>query len=639
MCLFARSSQTILSGAFARCLLIVTLFFASSAAYALCFGPPKQVYVGDTSSDSDCTYNDIQSALNAEGGTCPAVVNITREHTYTSQALTISGKGLTLKGWGDGVTCNLLKNCTTAGCLPAETGAPLVTLSGTTGSSVLHIDGSSGVTLIDLTLTGGIVNPQQGGGGVYFGGSGSLTTQNTTIDYNQAGYGAGIAMSPSGTAALTLGPNSVIQYNDATVNGGGILIEGQTTLTATSPNTYINGNTALSGSGGGVIVNGPATANIGSPGYFGLPVIEGNSAEYGGGVAAFAASQAPPTINLFTTDANNPVQVSGNVASHTGGAIYLKPYVPTGFSFESWPIFCADNFRLDNNIAQEGTAIYADEDHDINGDYIGSNVHLNDCAPAGAVACAAGVACNELSGNVAEDTNQQATDGAVILMQSSGFLQADRVKLTGNHGGAAIRVLTDQENNWSGGGGTVAVNTQLENCLLADNVLSGELFDATPGGGDNNKIVFDGCTIAGNQIGAPYLMLVQLSDNSSFVLRNSLIAQPSRATVDYDGSFDNFTAEYIVSNDITTLSAVGVGVKVGTPTFVNAANGDFHLQRSSIGVNYAPAGTTSHDLDGNTRVVNLPGVPDVYGPMDVGAYEIQLACAVSDTIFCDGFDG
>jgi hypothetical protein len=25
--------------------------------------------------------------------------------------------------------------------------------------------------------------------------------------------------------------------------------------------------------------------------------------------------------------------------------------------------------------------------------------------------------------------------------------------------------------------------------------------------------------------------------------------------------------------------------------------------------------------------------------MDVGAYEIQLACAVSDTIFCDGFDG
>jgi hypothetical protein len=619
--------------------LALALLLATTPAYAICFGQPKQVYVGDTSSDGDCTYNDIQTALDNEGGTCPAVVNITREHTYTNQALTISGKSLTLKGWGDGVTCNLLKNCTAVGCLPAETGAPLITLSGEDGNSVLHIDGASGVSLTDLTLTGGILTPAQDGGGIYFGGSGSLSLQNTTVEYNQAGYGAGIAMSPSGTATLTLGPNTVIQYNDATVNGGGILIEGQTTLTATSPNTYINGNTALSGSGGGLIVNGFAIANIGSSGYFGLPVISGNTAQYGGGIAAFAQSGVSPGVNLFTTDANNPVQVSGNVASATGGAVYLKPYVPTGFSFEAAPFFCADNFRLDDNISQEGSAIYADEDHDVNGDYLGSNVRLNDCAPAGAVACAAGVTCNEMSGNVAENTNQQPTDGAVILMQSSGFLQADRIKVSGNQGGAAIRVLTDQENNWSGGNGNLAVNTQLENCLLADNVLSGELFDATPGGGDNNKIVLDGCTIVGNQIGAPYLMLVQLSDTSSFAVRNSLIAQPGRATVDYDGSFDNFAAKYIVSNDITTLSSVGVGVRTGTPSFVDATNGDYHLQRTSIGVNYAPAGTTSHDLDGNARVVNLPDVPDVYGPMDVGAYEIQSSCAVADTIFCDGFDG
>src|ERR1700722_16416973 len=187
--------------------LSLALLLGTTPAYAICFGLPKQVYVGDTSSDSDCTYNDIQSALSAEGGTCPAVVNITREHTYTSQALTISGKGLTLKGWGDGVTCNLLKNCTTVGCLPAETGAPLITLSGTSGSSVLHIDGASGVSLIDLTITGGILNLQQGGGGIYFGGSGSLSLANTTVSYNEAGFGAGVAMSPSGSATLTLNSN------------------------------------------------------------------------------------------------------------------------------------------------------------------------------------------------------------------------------------------------------------------------------------------------------------------------------------------------------------------------------------------------------------------------------------------------
>src|ERR1700733_2386590 len=75
----------------------VFVFFAlfmigSGSAHALsCFGQPRQVYVGDTASDASCTYNDIQTALNDEGSGCPVVVNITHEHTYTSQALTISG--------------------------------------------------------------------------------------------------------------------------------------------------------------------------------------------------------------------------------------------------------------------------------------------------------------------------------------------------------------------------------------------------------------------------------------------------------------------------------------------------------------------------------------------------------------------
>ena len=50
---------------------LLALLLESGLAHAICFGQPQQVYVGDTSSDSDCTYNDIQSALNAEGGTCP----------------------------------------------------------------------------------------------------------------------------------------------------------------------------------------------------------------------------------------------------------------------------------------------------------------------------------------------------------------------------------------------------------------------------------------------------------------------------------------------------------------------------------------------------------------------------------------
>jgi hypothetical protein len=37
--------------------------------------------------------------------------------------------------------------------------------------------------------------------------------------------------------------------------------------------------------------------------------------------------------------------------------------------------------------------------------------------------------------------------------------------------------------------------------------------------------------------------------------------------------------------------------------------------------------------------VDLSDVPNLAGPMDIGAYEIQSdACSASDTIFCTGFE-
>jgi predicted outer membrane repeat protein len=614
-----------------------------SSAHALtCLGLPRQVYVGDTASDASCTYNDIQTALSNEGANCPVVVNITHEHTYTSQALTISGKKLTLRGWPGGVTCNLLANCNTVGCLPAETGSPLITLSGAAGNSVLHIDGSSGVSIQDIQISDGIVNPLQGGGGIFFGGTGSLTLGNSTISNNQAGYGAGIAMSPSGPATLTLGANTVIEYNDATVNGGGILVEGETTLTATSPNTWIQGNTALAGDGGGIIVNAPAVANIGSPGFFGLPVIDNNSAAYGGGIAV-EGSQNPPSdglLRLYTTDPNNPVSVSGNSASHTGGGIFVKPVYS---NTQNLTFLCAYDFRIDDNFAQEGAAIYSD----LNGVGGGGDVYLNldpvddtdnvcqKASAPGIVACAAGVACNEINGNIAQTTDNTPTDGAAILIQSAGTLFGYRFSMRENQGGELIRFLTDEDYDDLD---TVGGNT-LRDCLFANNTTTGNLIEAAPGGGADNVVKMDSCTIADNQIGAPYVMLTQISNSSHFALTNLIIDQPGRATVDYDGPLDNFTVEYLLSNDTSTISS-GTGVRAGAPTFVDAANGDYHLQRTSLGVNYAPPGTDAFDLDGHTRVVNLPGVTDVFGPMDLGAYEVQAACMLTnDTLFCDGFEG
>jgi hypothetical protein len=101
-------------------------------------------------------------------------------------------------------------------------------------------------------------------------------------------------------------------------------------------------------------------------------------------------------------------------------------------------------------------------------------------------------------------------------------------------------------------------------------------------------------------------------------------------------------AKYVLSNDTSTLPDT-VYVEQGEPTFVDAATGNYHLTPDSLGVDFAPGSTNSAaiDLDGAHRVVDLPRADD-FGPLDLGAYEVQiqevLACATGDTIFCSGFE-
>jgi hypothetical protein len=61
----------------------------------------------------------------------------------------------------------------------------------------------------------------------------------------------------------------------------------------------------------------------------------------------------------------------------------------------------------------------------------------------------------------------------------------------------------------------------------------------------------------------------------------------------------------------------------------------------SLGIDVAPAGNAAdRDLDNRPRDVDLPEHTNTDGPRDLGAYERPLsACDVSDTVFCNGFDG
>src|SRR5450432_1450176 len=425
---------------------------ACSHAAALCLAYPGHLRVG--ADPVNCQANDIQTAIDAVG-ICPVIIDITREHTYTTQHLTIDNKpNVTLQGWGDGVTCAQIPNFF-GGYAPPDTIAPLVSLDGSNDGNgrVVTITGNSNVSVRNLTIENGSASDAASGGGISFDGQGALELTRSTVSFNNAGYGAGINVNgSSGPATLTLDADTLILLNTASTSGGGIRMQGNSRLYALKPNTLIGYNHAPNGYGGGLEVLGPASADIGSSGYGGLGVIYDNDAQYGGGIDILTFNDGDAIVRLFTTDPNNPVQVSGNFASHTGGAVYLKPLFTGGDS-----ALCAYDFRIDDNAAQEGAAIYVDADYSLGtptGGSIAFNTTLNYgatnfCAKAsltsefGAVTCAPGVPCNQFVGNKAEDQNGQGTEGSTILLQNSSEMYSDRFSARANTGAHLLREVID----------------------------------------------------------------------------------------------------------------------------------------------------------------------------------------------------
>jgi hypothetical protein len=625
--------------------LMLALLSAAGHVHALCntFPPDLHVLVGDTAGDSACQYNDIQSAIDAASTNpqCTMTIHVTREHLWTQQHLNIADRNITIAGWNDGVTCADIRSiCDFISCpLPSPAANPLVTLAGSEGHSVLHIEGHSNVSLLNLELSGGSVGSDQSGGGIYYNGDGSLTLTSTSVSNNHAGYGGGIEMySPDG-ASLNLKEHSLVLVNTADVSGGGVRIEGNTRLYALDPSTMIGYNHAPNGYGGGVEVLGPARADFGSSGYGGLGVVHGNDAQYGGGIDILTfQGNANAIVRLFTTDAHNPVKISDNFASHAGGAVYLKPLF--GVIDTASAVLCAYDFRIEDNVAIEGTAIYADADYSL-GSARGGSIALNtnpllsfgnecvrsEAPPAlGAVACAPGVACNQFVGNKAQDQNGQPTAGSMILLQSAAALYGDRFSARGNTGAHLLREVGDISDYDS--------YALLTNCLFTGNTLTQELATQTDGGAASLSL--ESCTIADNQIGAPYTFLAP----AWLALSRTIIDQPGRSTVDPPITDPAYVA-YVLTNDRSTLPDIAY-VDEGEPSFVDAAHGDYHLFPTSLGVDSAPIDANTNaphaDLDRRTRVVDLPFVANNFGPMDLGAYEIQLPCAANDTVFCDGFE-
>jgi predicted outer membrane repeat protein len=600
--------------------LVAAFLFNPAIGQACTATAPDAFTVGNTAADATCNYDTIQAAIDA--ATCPAgtKIIITPERSYDAQHLSITNKNISLIGRGTAPHCNT-PQAVCGGIFPCPTN-PLGTLNGG-NNSVLTVRGNSNVLVQYLTITGGNHGGGGSGGGIDYDGTGTLTLDTSTVSDNTAGYGGGINVKGSGgPAELHINQRTLIIGNTATTSGGGIRIEGETTMTMNAPNTWVALNEATSGYGGGVEILNHATANIGSPGYLNAAAIYDNTAKYGGGIAVTADA----FLYLYTTDPLHPVGIDNNTAFNTGGGIYISPLNPSGSDI------CAANFRITNNIAQEGTGLYADVDSNGDGTQIFLNSNIFGCADKlvslGGVACDASQQCNIVHGNVAMavTNNNQPTNGAALLLQSGTFLTGTKLDVRDNHGGYALREL----------GNTIVpvfyTDVALSNCLFADNAVSHELILASDG---NSHLNLYNCTFAHDTIGASRV----IAANDVLGLNDSIIDEGSQIDViAFSGSGGNLTAQYNIAGDTTGFPA-GLTNMQGRPTFVDVAHGDYRLFYGiqggslvkSLGIDYAPP-ANGVDIRG------LPRDQAIYSPMygvrDLGAYEMQ---GVGDRIFVDTF--
>jgi len=505
--------------------------------------------------------------------------------------------------------------------------------------------------LVEDNIADSDINNSGNGGGINFTGAQSWTLPNTTILANTAAFGGGISVT---AGRLTLGANTVVENNTATGDGGGINVDGRGRLIAAKPQTLVFFNHAANGRGGGINISG-ARADIGSPGFGGVPVVSFNDALHGGGIAAVAGAN-PAAVRLFTTDTNQPGSISNNSAQ-LGGALYLQQFLATTTGGADAG-FCAYNFRIDGNLAVDGSAIYGDtniKNSQTNASHGQDLIFLNDdgtnfppdgeggfvCNPEpasnlGAVAsCSPETACGEISGNSNVDSGGNATDGATIQLNNANSFAlnalarfvSNRLRMQHNAGGRVI----------NGTSGTISGNAhvELDTCLITNNNVTQELMSV-------EDLTINSCTLANDTIGADHV----LHGGDILVVEDSILTEASLAVI------DRVPRVFGVLSSLTQTNTLPAGANqflvVADPLFVNSAGADYHLQPFSMALDRAAAITSSIelgndvDLDGNPRAVDLPGVNDSLGkPRDLGAYELQSlppGCRRADTIFCSGFE-
>lgn len=483
--------------------------------------------------------------------------------------------------------------------------------------STLRIDGSS--------VHGNGTDPLQGQGGIWMNpGEGRILVSDSAIFGNQSlQSGGGIHIQggdPDHPALLAIGGHVAIHDNRSDHAGGGIYALDTRLDMGDAPGSRIANNHSGTIGGGIAIFGGSADIGSGDPDG----TIAGNHAVLQGG-GLLAADSA--RVRLYTTDPAAPLRIRGNstgTVDSLGGGIALLQ----GAAGAATAVYAMD-VSIEGNTAAIGGGV---------------GVHAPDAIPGSrAVFCLQGEftaepwcdgmeipqgsgcadpgLCTRLVDNVSEGSYEGRPNlGAAIALHGPGAsLHADHARIERNDGGSTIAQLMDGLPDAPG-------ELAIVNALVAGN-RADEALIVKQGEGALGILC---STIAANAIKGP----ATIAADSGVYLVESIVSQPGTQT--YSGTPATIDARFVLSHEVGTL-APEASVFAGDPHFVDAAAGDFHLLDDSpaLDVSGVEFEACDNDLEGSARGVDLPGVDDLFGPRDLGAFERAF---VSDSIFRDGFE-
>jgi hypothetical protein len=504
---------------------------------------------------------------------------------------------------------------TVIGGSAAGTGGTFTT-SGTAG-----IGGSTfNLVLRNLELRDGGNLVGRRGGALRIGGQFDVTLSNVVITGNEAGRGGGVYLDGSNDAQLFVQDATSINNNVAGVSGGGVycinggfislgrgVIEDNSALdNGTDPNE--------SGNGGGVALYGQCRMfHSGNPGTTG---VRDNYAErHGGGYYLRSAD-----LSLFG-GALAPAWVLRNRALDTGGGIAVNDDISGGIPAAIRSEVSIEDSRIEENGARLGGGI---------GLVVGGQVTMQRTRFGGT--CHDATRCSTLSRN-------RGPEGGDFCLAAGLY--------AGLIGQVSIQQTFIEENCrlLRGWGTRVADNARvrIDSSVMARNADSPFGFEPSFDG----QLDFSWSTMTGH-VAAPRLAMMQFPPDATATGRvrlfGSILGEP-------------FERLYSVAGGGTSPMSVVADCLLIDTTY-NQPTAPFRMTElaspwgmaSPASGNYRPAGPASApvdycdlgvaprigaDMDGGTLPVDLP-VTDLFGPRDLGAYEVPLGGA--ERIFADGFD-